>query len=154
MWLSDHPLLPSWYFFYSFHFHKNPSFSHNDKLPKPICSIWTRNCDVGILLLMHDRTARKEIICYCANKNKKSSLEFSYCGVEYAKKIICWLLGVVWSFSKCVISKCLVSRVIKAWDNSSSTVCISSICNKTFAYAWLSFPSGFDVANYSYVVLD
>ena len=28
------------------------------------------------------------------------------------------------------------------------------VCNKTFAYAWLSFPSGFDAANYSYVVLD
>ena len=47
--------------------------------------------------------------------------------------------------NKCVISKCLVSRVIKARDNFSSTVCISSRCNKTFAYAWLSFPSGFDV---------
>ena len=28
------------------------------------------------------------------------------------------------------------------------------MCNKTFAYAWLSFASGFDAANYSYVVLD
>ena len=28
------------------------------------------------------------------------------------------------------------------------------MCNKTFAYAWLSFPSGFDAVNYSYDVLD